>query len=202
MAQKKSKPLFSQRQLNILGFVFAIILIAIAGYILVRYQVVNLSGQVTNQTQDPTADWKKYTNKELEYEIKYPSDFSIKSANSITTISIHTEGGEPDLIITIEPLSETKFAGSEDNEILNILEDVGYNNLAQKFTYDTAANFIGDPPWGYYQIAIASQKIDVDSPLITVKIHRSDELTKAEGGTQGLLAETAKQILSTFRFSE
>lgn len=46
------------------------------------------TNQNTNTTTDPTAGWKTYTNTQLKYSIKYPSDWSIGlETDKQTTIS-------------------------------------------------------------------------------------------------------------------
>jgi len=170
------------------------------------YPVPTGTGETANLSSDENLqDWKTYRNEEYGFEIQYPPDFFVKTSD-INKIQISNnslfEEDEFSLIITLEPLSKTNYRPSDDPRIIKILEKVGYQNLAQKFSYHASGNFEGDPPRGYYEIAIASQDINKDSILITTTIHRIDELSVSEGGTDGKLAEQARQILSTFEFIE
>ncbi|HEX9600598.1 MAG TPA: hypothetical protein VF985_03835, partial [Mariniflexile sp.] len=143
-----------------------------------------------------------YTSEELGFEIQCPPNYFLRTLESgkvqISNNSLFDEN-EFALVITFEPLNTSTFKPSDNPDILNILDNIGYKSFSQKFSYHTSSNFSGDPPWGYYQIVIASQDINTDSILITTRIHRIDELTELEHGTNGQLAKQAKQILSTFK---
>lgn len=155
-------------------------------------------------TTESVNDWNIYRNSVLEFEIQYPSGYFIQKGDSVIKISNSNEfeKNETALVITLQDLNNTNFYPTTDSEILNILDSLGYYQLAQKFNYRISGNYLGDPPWGYYQISFASQKTDAPDILITTRIHRSDQLSESEGGTKGKLANSAKQIIATFKFSE
>jgi hypothetical protein len=132
----------------------------------------------------------------------YPAEYFLKTETSSIKISSNSnfEADEFALVITLQPLSKVKYIPSDEPQILNILNKIGYDKLSQKFSYYISGNFLGDPPWGYYQIAFASQSPSRDGLLATTRIHSQDEMTTTEGGTDGQIATMASQILSTFRF--
>lgn len=173
-------------------------------------QLMQLQIQVQSipvPTTDSTKDWKIYENTQLGYQISYPSNYFIKveSLNNVPSIKISNnpdfEKDEFALIITIELLDDNNnFNPSSDTRIFEVLNRIGYQELSNKWGNYISGNFLGDPPWGYYQVVFPSMSINKPSILITSRIHGSDEITEIEGGTENIISMNVQQILSTFKF--
>jgi len=164
---------------------------------------------VSTPSPDETANWETYKNTQLGYQIKYPSNYFIKveSLNNIPSVNISNnsdfEKNEFALVITIKSLdNNSNFHASSDPRIFEVLNRIGYQELSNKWGNYISGNFLGDPPWGYYQMVFPSMSINKPSILITIRIHGSDEMTKTEGGTENKISMNAQQILSTFKFTD
>jgi hypothetical protein len=156
-------------------------------------------------TPDPTIGWKTYTNTKLGYEIKYPNDFFIKTKGTandpFTYISNYPEFDKKEtaLFISIRRLGETdRFTSSESK--IKALSGIGYSELSTKWSNKLNCDFFGDPPWGTYIIYFPSNNYEVKYISFSATIHRADDLTIKEGGTEGRDKLITRQILSTFKF--
>lgn len=160
----------------------------------------------TDSDLEDISNWNTYKNSDIGFEIKYPPEYFTrlisKEGKNQYQISNEEmfEKSETAMIITIEKNQNTNFKPTRDKDILNIMNQIGYNQLQSQFPDQTSANFLGDPPWGYYYLAFASHSLSKQEILITTRIHRTDEMPLKEGGTEGQLAVKASQILSTFNF--
>ena len=158
------------------------------------------------QSKSETENWKVFKNESLGFEIKYPSDYFLSDISSsenpqvkISNLSSFEED-EFALLVTLEPLSQVNFTPSSNSKIIDILNNVGFNDLQEKWGNNLSGSFLGDPPWSYYYVAFPSMDATNKSILVTVKIHRTDQLDVSERGTEKELITTAKLILSTFQF--
>lgn len=170
-----------------------------------KYDLITNQILSTFEFLPDTSDWKTYKNADPGIEFKYPPKYYIKETGDINTIvkisdNPEFEKNEFALVITIENLDDNKFNSSSDENILETMNKIGFQEFSKNLEFETNYNFLGDPPWSYYQIAVSSQLTNKPSKLITSRIHRMDEMSEEEGGTEGKHAKITNQILSTFKF--
>lgn len=177
---------------------------------------IELPSSTPNKDID-TTNWKTYRNEEIGFEIKYSEDFFLTEESSdIQTAPVlkETQGlinkvlisnsenfndEEQALVITLEPLKDYNFSPTNNQEIIKILDNIRFSKLQYLFNNNLSGNFLGDPPWGYYQIAFSAQDRSQNAIVATVRIHKVDELSESEGGTNSQLAQKAYEILSTLQ---
>ncbi len=134
---------------------------------------------------------------DLKSDILQTSISLIILTKSKLVIDPDFEKDEFALVINFKNTSENEFINTKYQRIIDILNEVGYQDLLVKHEYEIGGNFIGDPPWGYYKIIFYRQQPSSKSILSTTRIHRVDEMPVSEGGTAGQTAIIAKSILST-----
>lgn len=166
----------------------------------------------TKPTPTPTvveANWKTYSNGEFGFQIDIPaSNFYLKTVTEdgkrLVMLSNHPdfEENEYALVITIKPNMNSNFRPSSDPQIISLLDRVGYSRLNKNWDGKLRGNFLGDPPRGYYDVAFPNSETPEKDIIIRAQIHRIDELSESEGGSNGRLAKITSQMLATFRFLE
>lgn len=214
--------------LTILLSVLLLVSVGAAGFF--AYQVQNLKKQLNElQTQptptpltspepvmevdDPTVDWKKYTNTAYNYEIKYPIDWTAKSTepgppafdlvnNSrgfITYPNRYNSAGDAKTYITIETDGPQNLAYSSYEDWLTKLSSSVFYNI------ESTTNII----FAGLQATLVSGSYDgygFPASIKTIYLKSSNDntyfsisVTNETGNTN---QDTIDQILSTFEFTD
>jgi len=152
-----------------------------------------------------TSSWHTYSNQLYNYSIKYPSNYFINTQSNNLKISNQPDfdKNESGLVITIEPRQNN--LATQDPNNLKIVDDVGYGNLIEKYFGRLGGGaFLGDPPWGYYNIYFSANPGTANFKMmqISVRVHRSDDMPTSESGTAGKIKAIAKSIISTLQLND
>jgi hypothetical protein len=164
-------------------------------------------------TPDPTAHWKTYENRDYNFQFKYPSDLYIKTdldmPNKVLEVSNDPlfEKSETAYILTIytgteglniDEMNNKGIVESEGsiNKLLN--EAFDYNLLNSKHNGRLLGTFLGNPPWGNYEIYFPNGNNNLSGISFDIRIHQTDD--PAMGGSFRY-REMSKLILSTFKFT-
>ncbi len=94
-----------------IGILLAIVIYLFTAKPVNSPEVIN-DNQVKNQQQaavgqNPTADWKTYNNTEFEYEVKYPSDWSINEDNQPNFSTVALGGNRLHIGASSKPVKES-----------------------------------------------------------------------------------------------
>ncbi|MBP7859487.1 META domain-containing protein [Patescibacteria group bacterium] len=213
----KNMPAQKKKDWFKISFFSTLVLLSISFLILAGLQITkNLNPTSPNPTAiqpnvapsknfDSTENWKTYTDEKLNFEIRYPSNYFIKNniINNVisTTISNDSsfEKNEFALLITIKSLDESDNFQPLKTDNTQLLNFVGYSDLSSIWGEKVTGNFVGNPPWGYYQFVFQYAKTN-SAILVTTRIHGIDEISKEDEGSEGAYSQIAKKILSTFKF--
>lgn len=158
-------------------------------------------------------EWSLYFNEKLNFYFEYPSSFYLKTISDeigrLLEISNNPLFGESETAYVVNVYVGTKSLFLErlgigqdiesptETHIKILDRDLNFNFLNQKFNGQLRGMFLGDPPWGYYEIYFPNPNRNLDGISFAIRIHQSDN--PGYGGNYEY-RNVSKQILSTFRF--
>ena len=166
-----------------------------------------------------TSDWKTYANTQYGFEIKYPSNLSVKITAPIMTSTVDRSADPIDLLDTIsiydpsEKLPENPI-GADYRALTNVSFQI-YNKSDKRIADDSeilnneinvskSHEYKGYEPFGKYIIPIGNFNIDaykVSSGLVGSYFSSLFTHDKYFFRVSSYQIELAKQILSTLKFS-
>ena len=199
---------FSPKYLLLLTLIVlvAVLTIAINYFGFKKTNTQNIQPPIkTRVLNDQSADWKIYSNTDLNFQISYPGNFYISTeevgGKPMVKISNDSsfEKNEFALVITLEHLSDENFRPSLNPETRKVLNDFGFQEINIKFSNYLSGNFFRNPPWEYYQIVIPSMDPNKRGILTTTRIYKMNEIAFSENSEEELLTDVAKKILSSIK---